>query len=83
MIDKKFEEREQVETLIEWSELDKAITRTYEMSIRLREGGFVGHGDAVRFRQCKVNFEHLQKLLEIEAKFFSTIHLPTIRPLPD
>lgn len=78
MIDNKFEGREQVESLYEWSELDGAITRTYEMTVRLREGGFVGCAS-----ECRVNLEHLQALLKIEAKFFSTILLPTIRPLPD
>ncbi len=71
MLDKKFEEPKQVERLYEWSELDEAITRTYEMSMRLRESGSVGVNS-----ECRVSLEHLQKLLRIEEAFFSAIYLP-------
>ena len=64
MLDKKFEEPKQVERLCEWSELDEAITRTHEMSMRTTQV------------ERSVYLEHLQKLLEIEEAFFSAICLP-------
>lgn len=71
MLDKKFEEPKQVESLYGWSELDEAITRTHEMSMRTTPV------------ERSVYLEHLRKLLKIEEAFFSTAHLPAIRPLPD
>ena len=71
MLDKKFEEHKQVERLYGWFELNEAITRTHEMSMRTTPGERSGY------------LEHLRRLLEMEEAFFSTVHLPATRPLPD